>query len=69
MGTFTGLYDLNGNMVGMYDYYNFDNGNRSLGSEFVTRLINEMAPDEAGNFYINYGNIPVEIFDKLKTVQ
>ncbi|ULT25779.1 hypothetical protein KUH03_01920 [Sphingobacterium sp. E70] len=66
LGSFTGIYDSTGNMIGMYDYYNFDNGTRSFGSEFVTRLIDEMAPPDAANFDITYGNIPFEIFDKLK---
>ncbi|MFC3356441.1 hypothetical protein [Sphingobacterium zeae] len=66
LGSFTGIYDSTGKMVGMYDYYNFDNGTRSFGSEFVTRLIDEMVPPDAANFDITYGNIPFEIFDQLK---
>jgi hypothetical protein len=63
---FTGIYDSTGQMVGLYDYYNFDNGTRSFGSEYVTRLINEMGPEQSANFDITYGNIPFEIFEKLK---
>lgn len=44
-------------------------GTRSFGSEYVTRLINEMAPEDAANFDISFGNIPPEIFDELKNKQ
>jgi RHS repeat-associated protein len=57
-GTATVYYNAKGNVVGFYDYYDFDSkpwGQRSTKNEIITRAVEFVSPNNAKPFSIRYG--------------
>jgi len=67
LGNFTGIFDFTGELVGFYDFYDFDPANREGLAEFATRTINAISHPHVANFHVFGGDdVPQEIFDYLK---
>lgn len=68
IGSALGIYNQTGELIGIYDHYNFDPGNRSWYAETATRTIARVSPITARTYYINAGNIPEELMPYLNSL-